>query len=150
MNDDMIHVAWLLLSAGSEETAQARARRAVSTGYYALFHALAASNADVLVEAPVPDPNWLRAYRALDHRTAKTVLDRLRKTTLVESVRFFAEASVELQEKRHMADYDPIAFDIESAALLVLQATQANQQFKLVSRGDRLDLATKLLFKSRP
>ena len=48
-------------------------RRAISNAYYAMFHALAASNADVIVGPPHDDLTaeaWIRVYRGLDHSTA--------------------------------------------------------------------------------
>ena len=49
-------------------------RRSVSTAYYAMFHALAARNAECLISTPqgeLGDYAWLRAYCGLDHREAR-------------------------------------------------------------------------------
>ncbi len=57
-------------------------RRAASNAYYALFHALAESNASALIGAP-SDPltasAWSRVYRGLDHVTARRELQRHRQ-----------------------------------------------------------------------
>ena len=48
-------------------------RRAISTAYYALFHTLAASNADLIAGQPGSNRSahaWDRAYRRLEHGRA--------------------------------------------------------------------------------
>ena len=151
MNNELIHVAWQIIAVDADDTSSARSRKAISAAYYALFHALARSNADVLVGTGESDASWCRVYRALDHGMAKRVLSPLKTPIMpLSPLTIFAAAFVELQEKRHLADYDPSAvFTLEGASLLVLQATQANQQFNFVEPRIRRDLATELLFKSR-
>ena len=46
---DLIDAARTLAESGRGRPTQARLRRAVSTGYYALFHTLAASAANLLI-----------------------------------------------------------------------------------------------------
>ena len=52
-------------------------RRAISTAYYAMFHALATSNADCIVGS-IHDPTsrhaWDRVYRGLEHGIARIQL----------------------------------------------------------------------------
>ena len=83
-------------------------RRAVSTAYYAMFHALASSNADCLVDTPhdpLTEHAWSRAYRGLNHSTARRNL--LQDSGLFSpQIRRFADAFSQLQEQRHLADYD--------------------------------------------
>ena len=84
-------------------------RRSVSTTYYAVFHALAASNANCLVgtrQTSLDGHAWLRAYRGLDHGDAKkfTKDDIQRFSTPVQE---FIGIFRELQDARHMADYNP-------------------------------------------
>ena len=53
---------------------QARLRKAASAIYYAMFHALAASNADTLIGASAELralPAWTQTYRALEHGFAR-------------------------------------------------------------------------------
>ncbi|MDE2841766.1 MAG: hypothetical protein OXN21_00135 [Chloroflexota bacterium] len=53
-------------------------RRAISTAYYAMFHALAASNAD-LTDGPMTQANrdkWTGTYRSLRHARASDMLGR--------------------------------------------------------------------------
>ena len=54
---------------------QARLRKAISAAYYAVFHALANSNADTLIGASPQFrslPAWTQTYRALGHGFAKS------------------------------------------------------------------------------
>jgi len=83
-------------------------RRAVSNSYYALFHALAASNANVLVGTPqdaVDEEAWTRVYRGLDHGKARRELQQLQGGLSVEA-QYFADVFTLSQENRHLADYD--------------------------------------------
>ena len=69
-------------------------RRAVSNIYYALFHALAESNATALIGSPsdaLTVAAWSRVYRGLDHGTARRELQRHRQEFFVQA-RDFADA----------------------------------------------------------
>ena len=88
-------------------------RRAVSTTYYALFHCLAVCCADTLVGGSGSSrsrPAWRQTYRALQHGTARR---RCERTSIIvrfpSEVQDFAEHFVDMQKKRHTADYDPYA-----------------------------------------
>ncbi len=90
---------------------EATLRRALSTGYYALFHCLAETVADLLVGGPGANRNesaWRQAYRAIEH---SQVRERCRKSVEInkfpKEIRKFAETFVDIQMKRHKADYDP-------------------------------------------
>ena len=63
------------LLAGGQPSQEAL-RRAVSTAYYAMFHALATSNADLIVGArtPVNQSDWIATYRSLQHYRAENPL----------------------------------------------------------------------------
>ena len=52
---DLIQTARRLTESGAAQPTQADLRRAVSTAYYALFHCLAATVADLLTGATGPD-----------------------------------------------------------------------------------------------
>ena len=90
---------------------QTELRRAVSCTYYAMFHTLAASNANSLVgELPAEQRNWAwrQAYRALDHRPARNKLGRAGLGgRFPHDVRAFGEQFAIAQQMRHSADYDP-------------------------------------------
>jgi hypothetical protein len=129
-------------------------RRAISSCYYAMFHALARQCADRLVggvHATDPDGAWRRVYRALDHKSAKTAMRSEEAVKLAPSIAAFGEAFALLQEKRHQADYDPAPFPYfydESTALIEL-AESAIQGLYSVGQDERRALATLLLFRNR-
>ena len=66
---DLLVTARQLAKARPSKPRQADLRRAVSTSYYAAFHALAQDCADRLVGTTRQrsEPAWRQAYRALDH-----------------------------------------------------------------------------------
>jgi uncharacterized protein (UPF0332 family) len=130
-------------------------RRAVSTAYYAVFHALAKSCASALL--PSIDRNsemYERVYRALDHgplRTAFTTGASPLKNR--ETLQKIGELVVQLQSERHRADYlppDKSIFSRGEAKTLVDQARRAVIEIQRLSNEERVALATFLLFKSRP
>lgn len=98
---------------------QANLRRAVSTAYYAIFHALCGAMADMFVPANASETRAL-FYRALDHGNSKKRCEDLGKNPLAakqsrffkiaafgQDLRDFANDFVRLQELRHLCDYDP-------------------------------------------
>src|SRR5580704_16149320 len=109
-HDDLLQLAFDL--AGKHGATQADLRRAVSTAYYALFHLLVS-------ETTV---NWSRASsrdalgRMFDHKPMKKVSDRYgnpksmpftaEDQRFVSALRLVAKSFVQLQDRRHVADYD--------------------------------------------
>ena len=85
--------------------------RAVSAAYYAMFHALANSNADTLVgNANRRRQSWRQTYRALEHgevRRRCSNLEQMRAFPL--EIQEFGKNFVAMQRLRHTADYDPDA-----------------------------------------
>src|SRR5215831_1344468 len=101
-------------------------RRAVSTAYYAVFHALAKSCASILL--PSMDRNseiYERVYRALDHGPLKTAfMAKAGPLADRDSLQKIGNLVVRLQSERHRADYlppNPSMF-LDSAKKLVDQA----------------------------
>jgi uncharacterized protein (UPF0332 family) len=150
----LIVTARKLANASPLKPRQADLRRAVSTAYYALFHALAKDAADMLVGvgANRPDKAWRHAYRALQHGDAKTACLELRYNnlgfpqTLVECAGTFAI----LQERRHSADYDPDYRATRADALDAISlAEQAIAGLTAAARKDRRAFAVQLLFRKR-
>ena len=128
-------------------------RRAVSTAYYAVFHALAKSCAGILL--PSVDRNsqvYERVYRALDHGPLRAAFTT-KGTPLKDraNLQRIGELVVQLQSERHRADYLPPNAGMfrEEARNLVDQARRAVTEIERLSTGDRIALATWLLFKSR-
>ena len=145
----------LTLTSADAPEHQERLRRAVSTAYYAMFHSLANSNANILVGDAPSDNNtaaWNRTYRALDHGTARS---RFRNTEHMASfpreVREFADTFIDLQSERHTADYNPSpTFTVSGALRTIDQARQAILRFAGTSLEIRRNLATYILFGNRP
>ena len=127
-------------------------RRAVSTAYYAMFHALAASNADCLIGTPhdrISQHAWTRAYRGLEHRDAKRNLQQ-DQGMFSQPVRSFASTLVELQDQRHIADYDPDrSFALSSVLNWIDRAEDAINDFMLVSPNERRAVAIQSLIRRR-
>ena len=75
------------------QSAPAAIRRAISTAYYAAFHALTANNAEVLIDAltdQLTADAWIRIYRGLNHNQARAQLQQNR-TQLSVAARTFAD-----------------------------------------------------------
>ena len=108
---DLIATARLLTTTPHPDTQplQDSLRRAVSTAYYAMFHALAVSNADCLMgtlDDPLTEHAWSRIYRGLNHNAARRNL--MQDWSLFSlQVQQFADVFAQLQDVRHAADYDP-------------------------------------------
>ena len=136
-HDDLLRQALQLVHKEPRNPKQASLRRAVSTAYYALFH--------LLISEAVA--NWnrvnLRAAlgRAFDHGIMKAGSNRIQDTRqfpfaredpgVVADLRAVAKTFVQLQEKRHTADYDNTTFWTRTEALArVKSAEQAFATWK--------------------
>ena len=107
--DDLLEQAYHLANLESDEPKQASLRRAVSTAYYALFHLLideAVGNWGVTRQRSI-------LARTFDHGKMKGICEEHVKGFYSsgqppEGVRLknVAHTFVQLQEKRHTADYD--------------------------------------------
>ena len=106
---DLLDQADHLLRLSPRRPKQANLRRAVSASYYAVFHALCWSNANILAGtgAGRPERAWLQVYRAVDHGQAKSRCKDARSKGFPATIQAYAEAFVTLQEQRHRADYSP-------------------------------------------
>lgn len=132
-HDDLLRQALQLAHKEPKSPKQASLRRAVSTAYYALFH--------LLIDEAVT--NWnrvnLRASlgRAFDHGIMKAASNRIQDTRqfpftgedprVVEALKAVANTFAQLQQKRHMADYDNATFWTRTEALA--QVKSAEQDF---------------------
>ena len=127
-------------------------RRAISTAYYALFHTLAASNAELFAGQPSSSRSqhaWERAYRRLEHGRARNNLGADRNLLSPDGhnfVRLFAEA----QGHRLEADYDPNAQLNRSLAInIITRAEVAVRSFAQLTEEERRFLAAQSMFDSR-
>ncbi|MCW2244567.1 uncharacterized protein (UPF0332 family) [Azospirillum fermentarium] len=153
MSQDWIRTARRLATATPNRPLQSDLRRAVSTAYYALFHTLARDAANRLVgaESKVPhSPAWVQVYRALDHGTARTACEQVRRQSFSPSLNACADAFVSLQKERHKADYDPDYRTSRPEALaLVTQAESAITAFNAADATERRAFLVHLIFNRR-
>jgi len=127
-------------------------KRAVSSAYYAMFHALCQSNADTIIgrrNDPVSRLAWTRTYRALDHRQAKIRLAQALRE-LPAQAQSFASTFGFMQEQRHAADYNPHrTFAREEVLYLLDSADTATQEYMQMPRNERRAVATVVLLQDR-
>jgi hypothetical protein len=151
---DLIATADGLVSSSKGRPRQSNLLRATSTTYYALFHALARSCADLLVGtvgSRRSGPAWQQVYRALDHGFARGAC----KNSVVMSkfpreVQDFADMFISMQVKRHDADYNPFARADKSAVLADIRAVEVTiADFETVDIKDRRAFAVWVLLKDR-
>lgn len=152
MIDGLIGTARRLAGSGVKgKPRQSDLRRAVSTAYYALFHALAKDGADLFVGASrTPSAAWSQAYRALEHGFAKNACSQVRGLGLPGPIVGCAETFVRLQQQRHAADYDPLArFTRTEVILAVDEADKAVRDLRSSGRADRRAFAVLIRLKAR-
>ena len=109
---DLLQIADDLANVNERRPRRADLCRAVSSSYYALFHCLGKTCADLFAGARANADRraWRHAYRAIQHGTVKK---RCRQQDIMgafpDSIQDFGDLFVEMQLKRHTADYDPDA-----------------------------------------
>ncbi|KQP61479.1 hypothetical protein ASG40_02010 [Methylobacterium sp. Leaf399] len=129
-------------------------RRAVSTAYYAAFHALMKASADALLpEGSRDTAEYERVYRALDHGSMKNAFQAagspLRQDNRLSRI---GELIVPLQSARMQADYAPPRanfYEDDQARDLVGQAREIVSKLDALPVETRLVLAIHLIFKDR-
>lgn len=127
-------------------------RRAVSTAYYAVFHALARMCADELIGGgKAKGEAWGRAYRTLEHRTAKQALLSSDAASIAPAILEIGRAFANLQEKRHDADYNPAFFGFyyDETRAQVEIARKAIRDLNELASDRRQALAALIVFKPR-
>ena len=146
----------MLAKAHKSRPSQANLRRAASTTYYALFHCLARSCADLLLGgagASKGKKAWSQTYRALNHKPAKDACLKAAKNKDLKfpsEIKDFANAFVTMQEKRHDADYDPEDKLTKSEVLQdIFISKQAIKDFMKAPTKDRRAFCVWILFKDR-
>lgn len=139
-------------------------RRAISAAYYAIFHATLAAAADLYVGATKRTTSqYALVYRSVDHKELREIASRMIAPTLSikllpysplagfdANIRAFAQAVVDLQEKRHDADYNPsVRLKTTDAVLAVGVARDALRRFRTARPDSRDSFLALLLFKVR-
>lgn len=150
---DLIQAAFYLADSNGKKPKQAHLLRAVSTAYYAMFHALARCCADTLIGGPGAErskPAWHQVYRSLQHGVAKDACNNGDKISRFPvEIQDFANTFRTMQSKRHKADYDPSEKAYKSAVLVDIdQVKSAIERFEISPLKDRRAFAALVLFKS--
>lgn len=95
----------------SRRPRQSDLRRAISTAYYALFHALCQNCADCMIGTNAASRSasaWRQAYRAIEHSyTKKQCRNHQVMSKFPKEIEDFASLFYDLQVERHATDYDP-------------------------------------------
>ena len=129
-HDDLLEQALSLVHREPRNPKQASLRRAVSTAHYALYHLLISESV----------ANWnrvpLRAAlgRAFDHNLMKAASQRIQDTRqfpftgedpkVVAVLKAVAKTFAQMQEKRHIADYDNTTFWTRTEALAEVKSAE--------------------------
>ena len=153
-SDHLIELAEQILQIGASKRRQATINRAISTAYYALFHALAAECVARTVGVPRSPRYWQTVtpiHRALDHGSTRKVFERLvRDSTTPDLLKQVGDTFLDLQSARHSADSDPSSrYSRQKAADLIAEARQAMDALRALPREDRLILAVQLITRPR-
>jgi hypothetical protein len=154
----------LTVSQGAGAPRQADLRRAISTAYYGVFHAIATEAADDFVGRTQRDsPRYALVYRSIDHGRLRGVCEDVVKPTppakyakylpsagLGSDLIAVATAVSELQERRHSADYDSLfRAKTSDAVLAVATARNALVRFRSANRGQRRIFTSLVVFPPR-
>jgi uncharacterized protein (UPF0332 family) len=149
---DLLDVAESLI-AGRSRPKDANLRRAHSSVYYALFHTLAKDCADLFLGgygAARGQRAWKQTYRALDHGRAKKACIHGKIKDFPDSIRDFANIFAQMQDKRHGADYDPLAKLTKSEVQAdILLARLTIQDYRATQAMDRRAFCAWVLFQDR-
>lgn len=150
---DLIDTARGLTGLDRRRPTQANLRRAVSTAYYAVFHSLARTAADVLIGTK-RSAAWHQVYRALEHgRASSACINKRAMQGFPSAIHDFADTFVALQEMRHQADYALELVGLPDKQGTLAAIDRAEDAIKRLKRTDiqhRRGFAAHVLFKRRP
>ena len=129
---ELLQIAVHLATFESAHPTQAALRRAVSTAYYALFHLLIEDAAQRWQGSPEAFTGLERGFQ---HGTMKNTSIQFRGAAWIDwrgnrqmvppALRNVADSFVNLQEKRHTADYDNHKQWLATEAQEILKITQS-------------------------
>jgi len=136
----------------------------MSSAYYGIFHAVVTEAADNFVgRTQRQTPIYGLVYRSIEHRSLLRLCEDVMKPKLPEKyVKYeptggfgpdliaLATAVVDLQEKRHLADYDPLfRVGMSDAILAVATGRTALVRFRNAHRTRRKAFLSLLVFSPR-
>lgn len=154
----------LIAPHGGGAPRQADLRRAISNAYYGVFHAVVTAAADDFVgRTKRQTPRYALVYRSIDHGSLRGLCTNVEKTTLPKKyikyeprggfgpdLTALATAVVELQEKRHAADYDPLfRVNMTDAVLAVATGRTALIRFRRANSTRRKAFISLAVFSPR-
>lgn len=147
----LLDIARGLSSSHYRRPRQSDLRRAISTIYYALFHVACKNCADSFVGRRGPgNKAWRQVYRSIHHGNAKERYSRKDTNLFPQPIINFANEFIQLQAKRHEADYDPQAKFTRSEVLNYLSTAEvAIDEFYTIDVQDRKAFAVWTLFGKR-
>ena len=121
---------------------------AVGRLYYALFSELCGSNADAFIGSGLRKA-WGDVYRGLNHGGARKACNHLKAMhKFPKKIEDFAHLFGQLQNRRHLADYDPaVDFDESDIQSWLRETRQAITQFRKVPLEDRRAFAAWVLMR---
>ncbi len=151
LHDDLLSQAQHLLHREKRRPKQASLRRAVSAAYYALFHLLIAESSRMLVSNPSLRSLVSRTFiHAEMNKTSRSFaggnlprkFDAVTEGKAVpNALRNVANVFSELQQARHLADYDLAKkFSRGEAQVFVDQASRAFQDWQTIRKDDQAQL----------
>jgi hypothetical protein len=116
-----------------------------------MFHFLAQHCADAMIGANSrtrSNPAWRQVYRALDHGPAKKANDQRTINKFPIELQNFASLFAAMQEKRHLADYDP-ACQLKRSGVLndINAADAAMKDFEKTPAKDKTAFCALVLFR---
>jgi uncharacterized protein (UPF0332 family) len=161
--DHLFEQAETLVSPPVGRPRQVDVRRAISAAYYAIFHAAITAAVDQFVGVTNRDQSrYGLAYRSVNHAWLRDLCKEIQSTPsskfksyappqgFDQNITAFAAVLVELQEKRHSADYDVmIRMNRSDAALAIAKARVALHRFGTASEPQRSAFLSLLLFPPR-
>jgi hypothetical protein len=156
MHDDLFAQAVLLATTDAKKPRQVNLRRAVSSAYYAVFHYLVGESCSLIFGTQHAQAAYRSVLgRAFVHGTMKSACASFAGGTLKEvvvkglprndvglypvnaAIREIARAFADLQEKRHLADYDRTErFERSDVLVLIEQARECVIGFAAFAPSD--------------
>jgi hypothetical protein len=138
----------LLATPPSDNLHQTKLRLAVSTVYYAVYHALARSNADLLMVPSKTEgstPEWDRVDKALGGDTAYDLM-QADCSGHPEAVGCFADAFLAVHHQWLLAEEDPATtFTTAAARDWIGRGEIAIAEFRSIETGQHKAFAVQLL-----